>query len=174
MHTGNDKSVKEVSPERQTLEVNKVFLINENGCNQIPQVWCSLSKRDQRSKLRNFFTKSVFFIIGFGILTAGFVLTSRYQPLEASRNSSYCYTPTSAKITNVSTELIIFITPSHTVHPHNNLQRPTISQSNVVYSSAFLSPTPVMYSPTPVMYSPTPVMYSPTPVMYSSVPDADV
>ena len=145
-----------VSPELQTMEVNTVFLINGNGCNQIPQVGCSLSKRVQKPKLRNLFTKCMFFIIGFGILTAGFVLTSRYQPLEASRNSSYCYTPISAEITNVSTELIIFITPSHTVHPYSNLQGLTISQSNVVYSSAFLSPTPVMYSPTPVMYSPVP------------------
>ena len=157
----------------QTMEDSTVFIMNGNVCNQTPQLWCSQLKTYQRTRLKNFLTKSTFFTFGIWIviLVASIALSSQFQPLEIYMytNSSYCYASTSPEVHNATP---IIITPSSTVHSYDDPQWITVNESNIAYSSAFLSSSSlVMYSSIPIVYSPTPVVLFPTPIMHSPVPD---
>ena len=154
------------------MEDSTVFIMNGNVCNQTPQLWCSQLKTNQRRRLKLFLTKSTFYTFGIGILVASVALSSQFQPLEIymyTTNSSYCYPSTSPEVHNATS---IIITPSSTVHSYDDPQRITVNESNIVYSSAFLSSSSlVIYSSIPIVYSPTPVVLFPTPIMHSPVPD---
>lgn len=171
--TGSDETLTAnggESSEVHNVEDNTVFIINGNVCDQIPQLWCSQLKTNQRARLKHFLTKSTFFTFGFGILVASIVLSSQFQPPEIYTNSSYCYPSTLPEVNNASTSVIV--TPSSTVNSFNDPQRITVTPSNTAFSpsSVMYSSIPVVYSPTPIAYSPTSVVLFPTPIMHSPVP----